>query len=396
MELSLAQTDEPYRRELTTEVVDCRPADGEGYRVRLAETIFYPEGGGQPADFGRIDAAEVLDVQRGADGEILHRTDSEVASGTVELEIDWERRFDHMQQHTAQHLLTAVADDEFDLPTVSFHLGETYSSIALDTARVSDPVVRQIEQRVNAEIREARPVRFAFVSRDEYDEMEVRSRGLPDEHDGEVRVVEIDGIDRNTCGGTHVTNTAELQAIKVTGLERTRDRVRLEYLAGGRVLDRLGGCLEREEALNDLLSCGRDEHVDAVGRALEEAQTATNRVAAYQEELAELIGVDLARRGDGVLEAHRDDPDFRFLNAIARAAREAGEDPIVFLTATEPGITDEGIFVLNGPESLVAELGDEVAERLDGRGGGPPGRYQGKASKIGNRDDVIDFLSSHL
>lgn len=396
MELSQAQTEDPFKRQMATRVVACDEAEDGRFAVRLDETLFYPEGGGQPADHGRIDGAEVRDVQRDEDGRIIHLVDRSISAGEVDVSVDWDRRFDHMQQHTAQHLITAIAADEFGMETVSFHLGEEYSSIDLDVVSISRPKLRRMEARVNEEIRRARPVRFRFVTRREYDEMEVRSRGLPDDHEGRVRIIEIDDIDRNTCGGTHVTNTAQLQMVALIGTEHTRDRVRLSYLAGGRLLDRMQGCLRREERFNELLSCGRDEHVEAVERTIDEAQEASNRVTSYQEELAERLGDQLYQSGERVLALHREETDFQFLNAIQRAATSEDDERVVFLTGAPPGGVEEGIFVLSGPEALVDEVGDEVAELLDGRGGGPPGRYQGKASSISQRDEVVQLLERRV
>lgn len=403
MEMSQAQTDSPYRRAIDTEVLETREvSDGGGRQVRLAETVFYAEGGGQPADTGTIDGAAVRDVQRDEEGRIWHLLAAESAppeeGAEVAVEIDWARRFDHMQQHTAQHLITAIADDEFELPTVSFHLGEDYSSIDLDVGRLSRKKLRALEHRVNEEIRAARPVGFRQVAPEEYDELDLRSRGLPDDHSGAVRLVEIEGLDLNTCGGTHVSNTAQLQSIKLIGAESTRERVRLSYLAGGRVLQRLGICLRREGELNEVLSCGPDEHVEAVERVMQDAQAAGQQLRGLREELAELLALRLADGSERVVELHRDEPDFEFLNAIARRTLEADVEgeKVVFLTAAEPGEQRAGIFLVAGPGELVDEVGVGVAERLEGRGGGPPGIYQGKAERLDRREEVIKFLHTHL
>lgn len=391
MELSLAQTDDAYRRELETDVLDCHSLD-DGWAVELAETIFYPEGGGQPADRGTIGDIEVRDVQRTDAGRILHLTDEPVEEGDVSIAIDEARRFDHMQQHTAQHLITAIADDEMGWPTVSFRLGSEDSTIDLDATGLDDSDLERLQARVNAEIRNARPVDFRFVDESSYRNLETRSETLPDAGLDDVRIVEIEGLDRDACGGTHVANTTELQAVAWTDLEETRGRTRLHYLAGGRVLDRLEGCLERESALDELLSCGRDDHLAAVESTLETARAAERRADRMQEELAEVLGARLADADTSVAELHRDEPDFDFLNAIARAAESRDSSQTILLTASEPGEARRGIFLVSGPESVVDDAGDEVAEILEGRGGGPPGMYQGKADDVTRRDEAIERL----
>ncbi len=391
MELSLAQTRDPHRCELETDVLACRPLD-DGYAVELAETLFYPEGGGQPADRGSIGDASVHDVQRDEQGHIVHVTDEAIDEGEVAIALDWSRRFAHMQQHTAQHLITAIAEDELGWPTTSFRIGSEDATIALEVDSIDDARLADLQRRVNAAIREAHPVQFRFVDTSTYQDLSTRSKTLPDTLVDDIRIVEIEGLDRDACGGTHVTNTAELQAVTFTEAQSTRGLTRLHYLAGVRLLKRFEGCLEREDALKAHLSCGRNEHVEATRQALEEARAADRRASRMQDELAELLGRQLADTSNSVATLDRDEPDFDFLNAIARAAEARAPEQVVLLTASEPGEAREGIFLVSGPEEVIDEAGDEVADLLEGRGGGPPGMYQGKAGNLSRREEAIERL----
>src|SRR5664280_1407985 len=232
---------DPYMKELTTEIVETGVEGGVPFAV-LAETVLYPEGGGQPADRGWLGGVEVTDVQR-REATIRHFLARPVEAGPVTVRLDWVRRFDHMQQHTGQHLLTAVAADRFGWPTTAFHLGERRDP-ELD---VADPLA-------------------------------VRTRGLPASHQGDVRLVGIAGTDLNTCGGTHVRSTAEIEVIKLLGAEPMRGGTRLTFVAGGRVRARLG----THEALNARLRAALgapDEEIAAVAEAKLEQLQATAAIS---------------------------------------------------------------------------------------------------------------------
>ena len=178
---------EPYLRELEVEVTGVGEDDAGLYAV-LSDTVLYPEGGGQPADHGYRGAIRIIGVQR-LDGEIRHYLENAAATGSATLTLDWKRRFDHMQQHTAQHLITAIAADEFGWETTSFHLGVRSSDIELDVGSIADPDLVSLEERAATVIHEARPVTSrrggtaALATRDK------QRPGLPPGHQGDRRVV---------------------------------------------------------------------------------------------------------------------------------------------------------------------------------------------------------------
>ncbi len=242
---------DPRRTELLTEVVATGTDEGRPFAL-LADTILYPEGGGQPSDRGVLGETPVLDVRSGPDG-IRHYLAAPVAEGPVRLRLDWDRRFDHMQQHTAQHLLTAVAQDRFRWETTAFHLGERVSDIELKAPKLPPEGLRALEDAVAAEIRAARPVTARRVPPEEVARLPVRTRGLPEGHVGDVRLVEIEGLDLNTCGGTHLASTAEIELVALVSTEAIRGGTRLFFAAGGRARRRLAAHEERNAALRKLL-----------------------------------------------------------------------------------------------------------------------------------------------
>jgi len=388
MKLAACQR-EAYLRRLTTRVLSCEPTDG-GFQAVLEDTVLYPEGGGQPADSGTVGGLPVLDVFRDPKGEILHLLPAALQPGEVEVVVDWERRYDHMQQHTAQHLITALAQDRLGAATTSFHLGGERCDIELDLVDLPAARVAALEQQVNAEVRAARPVRSRLVDPEQLAALPVRTRGLPAGHQGAVRLVEIEGIDLNTCGGTHVGSTAELQIVKLIDTERLRGGTRLYYLAGGRVLSALSRGRERERALSRVLSCSPEEQCAAVERLLETARAADKARRLLLAEIAAHEGARLAAGSEAVVSSHRSDGDLAFLNAVAGAALERRPGLLLLLTCGDPA--GSGQFLLAGPPERVRELAARVTEILEGRGGGAPGRFQGKSARLDRRGELLSLL----
>jgi len=385
--------EDAYLDSLTTRVLRCE-RDGETFLAELEETILYPEGGGQPADRGRVGPARVLDVQKGEGGAVLHRLDAAV-SGEVRLEVDWQRRWDHMQQHTAQHLITALALDNWGYKTIAFHLGADVCWIDLATPEVPATTVRQLEERVNREIRAARPVSWQVVAPEELEALGVRTRGLPEGHEGPVRLVAIEGIDLNTCGGTHVASTAELQVIHLLGVEKARGDSRLLYLAGDRVRRRLLEGLAREAALKDLLTCGAEDLVESVERLQAEGVEQRREKKRLGEELAGHLGTALAEESGPVVHRIREGADLPFLQTVARAV--AGVRPGLLVLLAAPGAGGEGPFLLSGPAEIVREMGPAVGAILGARsGGGPPGQYQGKGTRLDRAEEAVTLLLERM
>ncbi|HSW28591.1 MAG TPA: alanyl-tRNA editing protein [Longimicrobiales bacterium] len=377
---------------LETEVVATGEDQGRPFVV-LADTVLYPEGGGQPPDHGTVGGVAVVDVQK-AEGGIRHYLAGAPPSGRVAVELDWVRRFDHMQQHTGQHLLTAVADVRFGWHTVAFHLGDRISDIELDTPGITAARFVELEDAVAAEIRAARPVTARRVSPEEYARLEVRSRGLPEGHTGDIRLVDIAGIDLNTCGGTHLGSTAEMEALKLLGTESVRGGTRLFYATGVRLRRILAAHHERNAELRGLLGTSDEELVARVGAKLEQLKDAERAARDLEEELAAVTAEALAARPGAVLTAHWPQRGLPFLQRVAREAVRLAPDRVVFLTSGEG---EEGSFLLAAGEQAaldVPEVGRRVAELLGGRGGGSGRVFQGKASRLSRREEAATLLGS--
>ncbi len=382
-----------YRRRLQTRVLACRAQDG-GFLAITPDTIVYPGGGGQPLDRAVLEGQPVLSVRLDADAGWVHAVPRPVPVGPALIEVDWRQRFDAMQQHSAQHLITALAGDQLGLTTVAFHLGAERSSIDLDAAEVDPVVLDELLDLVQAEIRAALSIRSRWVEPAELEGLAVRSRGLPADHRGKVRIVIIEGVDRNTCGGTHVASTAELQLVSFLGTERVHgEHTRLHFVAGQRAIDQFNAALERERRLSRTLSCVPQEHPAAVDRMVADKQIQARALRLAKAELAELLAVMTLSRGiEGLAHLHREQDDLPLLQAVARAVVARLPEALVLLTAGEP----EGSFLLVGPADQVARLGPELLPLVVGRGGGARGRFQGRAERLDLREHAVEELRRRL
>jgi alanyl-tRNA synthetase len=223
--------DDPYLREFDATVAERTTYAGKP-AVTLDRTAFYPTSGGQPFDVGTLGGARVVDVVDTEDGRVLHVLDRLPDTGTVRGVIDWTRRFDHMQQHTGQHVLSAAFDRLIGARTESFHLGADYSTI--DLGRELSPVdVARAEAEANRIVWEDRPVAIRYATADEAATMGLRKES---KREGTLRLVDVEDFELSACGGTHVARTGAIGIIAISATERFRGGLRVTFLCGGRAL----------------------------------------------------------------------------------------------------------------------------------------------------------------
>jgi len=385
---------EPYRTELDVAVLETGEDDGGPFAV-LDDTILFPEGGGQPADHGRLAAAAVVDVRRRGDA-VRHVLDAPVAAGKTTLALDWRRRYDHMQQHTAQHLVTATALRRFGWRTTAFHLRADACDVELDAPAVAAADLEALEDAVAAEVRAGRAVTARRVTPEEYARLDVRSRGLPAGHRGDVRLVEIAGVDVNTCGGTHLRSTAEIETVKLLGTEPMRGGTRLHWLAGSRVRGRLAAHEARAAELRRLLDTADDALVDVVSLKLAQLKDAARLRKRLEKELGEAVAASLAERAGPVVDAHFVDAGMDLLLRIAHRFSESPHTGLALLTAAG---ADGVVFIVaagGGCRADVQAAGRQAASALGGRGGGSGRLFQGKADSAAGRGEALAALRAVL
>ncbi|RHY54988.1 hypothetical protein DYB38_004044 [Aphanomyces astaci] len=331
-----------FLQELSAKVVSCvKAASTNEYDIVFDDSVLFPEGGGQPGDVGTLhrstdDQAIPVTKTFTQEGNCVLRTDRELQVGDeLLMRVDWPRRLDHMQQHSAQHLISAIAKRTLDLNTTTWSLGLTRCNVEFDSPTITPPQLGALESAVNDAIAAARPVTAHYA-----------------DESSDIREVVIDGLDNNPCCGTHVEHTGQLQVCSHSLLLPATTR------------------------------CPPDEHIDRLVKLLQQQSVAAKEIKAARLEVAGLVASQLASsNGSAVL--HRDDADAAFLSAVSAAfhAIESNKDKLLFVTG---GTTTDGCFLLTGPPAIVTTHGKAVATLLEGKGGGRPGVYQGKGKNMAN------------
>ena len=364
------------------------------WRVVLDKTAFYPSSGGQPNDLGTLGEARVLDVADEGD-EIVHVVDRPV-QGDVTGRIDWKRRFDHMQQHTGQHLLSAVLHEKFSLPTVSFHLGEEISTVDLRGAEPSGETLIAAEEAANAIIFEDRPVRILRATREELRSLGVRKEV---EREGVLRVIEIEGADLQPCGGTHVARTGQIGMVQLRRCTKIRQDWRLEFLCGERVARAARADYETRRTVAEKLQCSAEEVSGAVEKALAERDRSFKSAKARGERLAELEAEKIVREtpegADGVKVVTRvfEGVDVSFVLLLAPAIA-AHEKTVALIARRECG------HVLFGQHPNVGKdmnaLLRKVMAEVGGKGGGAKDFARGALTDPANAHRAIELARAEL
>ncbi len=282
-----------YLKEFTANILRIED-DPRGMRVYLDRSAFYPESGGQPSDRGELAGVQLLDVVDEGE-EVAHILVTRPAGDSVQGKIDWARRFDHMQQHTGQHILSAAFESSAGNKTVSFHLGAESSTIDLDSDRAGAKQIEAAEELANRIVFENRPVTVSFLSVTEVQKLDLRK---PTEREGEIRLVEVEGYDRSACGGTHVSRTGGVGNINVRKIERAKGLTRVEFVCGGRALRRarLDFCILSEAARG--FSTGLESVPEMIAKQAQELREAEKSQQKLAEELAESEAAQLWQRAD--------------------------------------------------------------------------------------------------
>ncbi|MFZ3342349.1 MAG: DHHA1 domain-containing protein [Terriglobales bacterium] len=359
---------------------DARPA------LILRESAFYPTSGGQVHDLGwvtigaeRLRVAEVVDAE---DGRVVHYlegpTKSAIAPGTpVRGEIDAERRRDHMQQHTGQHVLSAAFIELYQMPTVSFHMGDDYCSIDLSTPAITAAQVVGAEKRANEIVFEDRPVTIRYVHRDEAEKLGLRK--LPPAERDELRLIEVADFDLSACGGTHVNATGEIGAILLRKTEKTRQGMRVEFVCGGRAVTAARRDYTTLTEAASLFSAKAADVPEMIRKTFEESKELRR---GREEALAQLAGAmaDTELRevaGDRKIVVRVfGDRDAGFAKLFAQRAARAGAGVVALVASTmnPPGV----VFAQTpGGAGDMGGLLKEALAAVGGRGGGSRNFAQG-------------------
>lgn len=357
--------------------------------VRLDRTAFYPTSGGQPFDLGTLGAARVIDVTDEENGDVVHIVDGALDPGErITGRIDWPRRFDHMQQHTGQHVLSAAFDTLLDARTESFHLGADYATI--DLARELTPIqIARAEDDANRVVWEDRAVSIRFVDAGEAATLPLRKTPA---REGTLRLIDVGGYDLSACGGTHVARTGAIGMIAVSGWERFKGGMRVGFVCGGRALRAHRRLRDVVAESARLLSTMQDDVPAGIERLHADAKDAKRQIKDLQARLAEHEAERLAADAQaGVVVAALDGWDQAALKGIASAiaarpghvaALLGGPPPFAVVIARS---ADRTIDCGAALKALVARFG--------GKGGGRPELAQGGGLQA-DPHEVADYFRS--
>ncbi|MGF9908541.1 alanyl-tRNA editing protein [Brevibacillus porteri] len=365
--------------------------DGTPYVV-LNQTAFYPTGGGQPSDLGVLEEIRVVDVEE-VDGEIRHRLEAPLSEsiGEVTGHIDWDRRFDHMQQHAGQHILSASFLEVVQAETVAFHLGKERVTIDVRLDELTADVWEKVEKRANQIVLENHPIIARFVDDEELATLPLKKQPTVTEN---IRVVMIPDFDYNPCGGTHPARTGEVGMIKILGWERHRGNIRLEFICGWRALRDYN---QKQAVVRDtakLLATNEGELLAQTERLLAERDALKAKLAEVDKQLLEVeVNQQLSaasQLGNSRLIMRTfTDKTIQQLQQFAQLATALAPDGICLLAAT----TEDKMQVVfaRGQEVNVAinQVLKETLPVINGKGGGNPAMAQGGGQPVVDAEEVL-------
>ena len=373
--------DDPFLREFTARVLSCEAVKG-GFAVVLDETAFYPEGGGQSADHGMLGTVRVLDVHE-KDGVITHLCDGALEPGAVVRgEIDWARRFDHMQQHSGEHICSGLICARFDCDNVGFHMGADVVTIDFN-AEIGWDALMEIEARANEYISEDHAVDIQYNRGAELRAIDYRSKKPLD---GDVRIVTFPGADCCACCGTHVTRSAQVGIVKFLSCQKFRDGVRIELLCGGRAYRYLSATWEQNLRVAQSLSAKPTESAAAVSRMEAELGALKLRAAKLENQVFAQAAARLTGEGDVLLfeEEMSSDSVRKLCDAVMQVC---GGRCAVFA-----GADSAWKYAVGQADGDLRELVKRLNAALQGRGGGKPGFAQGSCAAT--KGEIEGFFQS--
>jgi len=378
-----------YLREFDAQVIACEP-EGDRWKIALDRTAFYPTSGGQPHDTGKLGDAAISEVADAENHKVVHYASAAVAPGPVRGQIDWKRRLDHMQQHTGQHLLSAAFIELFQFPTVSFHLGAESSTIDLEAPSLSAAHLDGAERRTNQIIFEDRLVSIRFGTAEEFAEAGIRKKV---EREGILRAIEVEGFDRQPCGGTHLARTGQAGLLLLRKIERRRESWRVEFVCGSRALAAARSDYATLGRAAEQLNCALSDVPGVVKKMAEERRGQHAEVKRLEERLAEHEALALiagsksdAPGGERTIVAVIDDASAAYL-ALVAAKVAAREKTVVVLASRSAGHVV--IAQSKGGARNLGSLLRSVLSEFGGKGGGARDFAQGSLPETTRIDPFL-------
>ena len=375
-----------YLKEFQATVVSCEQKNETTWRITLDKTVFFPEGGGQTGDSGWLNDVKVADT-REKNGVIYHETKAPLEVGTkVAGKIDFAIRFDKMQQHTGEHILSGIVCSTYNYNNVGFHLSSEITTLDFD-GELSEEQVRELEIRVNQAIHENIPVQVKFPTKAELAEMDYRSKI---ENEGQVRIVEIPGIDRCACCAPHVKTTAEVGLLKIQSCDRHRGGCRLTIVCGMRALK---DYQQKQESVGKV-SAALSAKPEKIGEAVEHLQ---EQQAKLREQLNHIQAMYLQEKLDKI---HAEDQCIcifeEALDSIAmRIFVNGAMERCDGICGAFIGNDEKGYhYILGSKELDVREISKQLNAKFNGKGGGKPQMVQGSLN--GTKKEILEEIENMI
>lgn len=367
-------------------------SDENGYYIVLDNTAFYPTGGGQPHDTGWIQDIEISNVEK-VEEEIRHYTTNDATdiSGEIFANLNWARRFDHMQQHTGQHILTAAFVELFEFATTSFHLGTELVTIDLNVGEITEAQLAAAEKRANEIILENRTIETKWVTKDELASYNLRKDVQVDE---DIRLVIIPDYDYNGCGGTHPTSTGQVGLLKILATEKMKQQIRVHFVCGNRVLDQLA---MRKTVLSDVarqLSAPEEQAAEAMRKFAAATKQTEKNLKDLQDALLQFEAKELA--GEKIATRAFENRSIQDLQKLGRFITEQNDQAIALLVASNE---DKLQFVAargKAQTTSMKAISTAVLPMINGKGGGNDALVQGGGEKLLTAEALLEAMKDVL
>ena len=362
--------------------------------VVLDRTAFYPEAGGQSCDRGTLDGVPVLEVQEDGE-EIVHVLGAPLEAGTVRGEVDWARRFDRMQQHSGQHILSQAFLEVVDGATLSFHVGDEVSTLEIGAPSIADADLDRVEARANAVVFEDLEVKTYLVPEERIGTVPLRKPPKKGE-DGRVRIVEVDGFDHSACGGTHVRRAGEVGLIKIVKAEKIRGNLRFDFVCGGRALRDAQEKVRIVRYAAAAFSAAEKDVPAAVDKLQAEVKALRKRARRLEERVAAFEAGEMARGAGGkVIQAVFEDRSPEEARLLALNIIRQGEFVVLFAAPGE-GRSHIILAASEGPSFDVRTLVPVIGGILKARGGGSPSLVELVTEDAGRVSAALDAARASL
>ncbi|WP_255298317.1 alanyl-tRNA editing protein [Brevibacillus dissolubilis] len=374
----------------TTIVEHGTDAAGTPYVV-LAETVFYPTGGGQPCDLGTINGVEVIDVEE-VDDKILHKLAQPLTAGEGKAvcQIDWQRRFDHMQQHNGQHILSAAFAELYQAETFGFHLGRETVTVDIMTEVLTDEMVQRVGELANSVVFDNREITARFVDPQELATLPLRKAPTVSEN---IRIVTIPDFDYNPCGGTHPKRTGEVGPILILGWERNKGGMRIEFVCGNRAIRAI---YDKQRTLRELsrqLNSSESEMLNSLDRIITEQKETSHALQQakgqlLEQEAARLVASAVAKQDYRIVSTVQPGLTMQELQKMSQIITAADPKAIALLAAS--GDKTQLVFARGTEVSIpMNALLKETLTVIDGKGGGKPESAQGGGQATVPAEEVL-------